>query len=250
MKSDNVHIILSHPFTADNIGAAARAIKNMGFSKLRLVAPRRNWRKRARVLACNAQDVLSAAEVYDSLEEAVVDLNWTAGTTCRLSAQRGKFISFNGFVETVQKKSSALKMGVVFGCEAKGLNNAELKCCDYLVSLPADEKYPSLNLAQAVMVTVFSLAQKKLAGSSQMGLYTADTSTLVDKRGIQSALLQMEEALKSVGFYGGKKGKLDRIMKVTEGFFKRAGMHHYEAQMIKGVSSRIVQRMSEKKRGA
>jgi len=247
MKPANIYIILSHPFSADNIGAAARAIKNMGFSKLRLVSPRRNWKKRAAVLACNAKDVLDQTEVFSNLKEATGDLNWTVGTTCRTGSRRGKFVSFDRFVETAREKSSALKVGIVFGREDKGLNNAELDYCDRLVSLPSDESYPSLNLAQAVMLTVFSLGRERLGGASKTGAFEEKADTLLDKVGIQSALRVMEEALECVGFYKGKAGRLDPIMKMTEALFKRAGMHQYESQMIKGVSARVIQKMSETK---
>ena len=247
MNSKNVFIILVHPITADNIGAAARAIKNMGFSGLRLVAPRRNWRKRARLLACNAEDILDRAEIFMNLPSAVEDLSWAAGTTCRLSERRGKFMGFDKFIDTARKKTAVGKVGIIFGREDKGLNNAELDCCDRLVSLPSDEAYPSMNLAQAVMVTVFSLAREKLAKSSRMGNFEEHMDTLLDKAGVQSALRAMEEALECVGFYKGKDGKLDRIMKMTETLFKRAGMHKYDSQMIKGVSARVIQRLSEKK---
>jgi len=247
MIPGNVYIILSHPFTADNIGAAARAMKNMGFSKLRLVAPRRNWRRRASILACNAQDVLASAEIFPSLKQAVSDLNWSYGTTCRISERRGKFIAFDQFISNAGEKSKKLKVGIVFGRESKGLNNQELDCCDRLVSLPADEKYPSMNLAQSVMVTVFSLARQKLKSVSRMGNFQEKADTLLDKAGIQSALRTLQEALECAGFYQGKDGKLDRIMKITESFFKRAGMHQYESQMIKGVSARVIQKISDKK---
>lgn len=247
MNSENIYIILSHPFTADNIGAVARAMKNMGFYKLRLVAPRRNWKKRASVLACNAQDVLNGAEVFKTLKQAGADLNWSYGSTCRISEKRGKFVSFDRFVSSASEKAKNLKVGIVFGRESKGLNNQELDCCDQLVSLPADERYPSMNLAQAVMVTVFSLARQNLAKASRMGSFQEETGTLLDKAGIQSALQVFQEALECVGFYKGKGGKLDPIMKITEAFFKRAGMHSYESQMIKGVSARVIQKISDKK---
>lgn len=245
MKPANIYIILSHPFSADNIGAAARAIKNMGFSKLRVISPRRNWRKRAAVLACNAKDVLGQTEVFSTLKEATSDLNWTVGTTCRNGSRRGKFIQFDRFIETAREKAAALRVGIVFGREDKGLNNVELDSCDQLVSLPSDESYPSLNLAQAVMVTVFSIARERLGRVSQAAAF--EENTLLDKAGIQSALRILEEALECVGFYKGKTGRLDPIMKMTEALFKRAGMHRYESQMIKGVSARVIQKMSERK---
>lgn len=246
MQPQNVFVILSHPHTADNIGAAARAMKNMGFMNLRLVSPRRNWRRRAYVLARSAKDVIDAAKVYSTLTEAVADLNWTFGTTRRISERRGKFLSFDSFVSSAVKKSSRLKVGIVFGRESKGLNNEELDCCDQLVSLPADEAYPSLNLSQAVMVALFSLARKRLKRVSRVGSFN-DSEKALDKAGVQSAMQSFSQALECLGFYGGKDGRLDKIMKLMDAIFKRAGMFDYEARMIKGVSARIVERASKTK---
>ena len=97
------------------------------------------------------------------------------------------------------------------------------------------------------MVTVFSLARKRPDGSSRKRESESAEQSILDKAGTQSALQSFEEALKCVGFYGGKGGKLDQIMKVTEALFKRAGMFDYEAQMLKGISARIIQRASVNK---
>lgn len=247
MKSQNIFVILSRPHTADNIGAAARAIKNMGFSKLRLVSPRRNWRRRAYVLARSARDVIDTAETYPTLSEAVSDLNWTFGTTRRTSERRGKFLSFETFVKTANQKSGRLNVGLVFGCESKGLNNEELDCCDQLVSLPSDPGYPSLNLSHAVMVSLFSLVQKKLSPKSGVQNWSGYTQAAIDKAAVQSTMHAFSQALECIGFYGGKDGRLDKIMKIMDALFKRAGMFEYEARMIKGLSARIIERASQTK---
>lgn len=242
MQPQNIYIILCRPFSADNIGAAARAMMNMGFSNLRLVSPRRNWRRRARVLARSAAEILEHAETFPNLDDALKDLNWSFGTTRRTGARRGKFIEFESFLKSAAVKSSALKVGLVFGTEAKGLSNAEIERCDQLVSIPSDKAYPSLNLAQAVMVILFALAHQKIPANK----FKNPKEVFVEKKEIQMALQHLSEALKCIGFYGGKGGQLDSILWVTESIFKRAGMLHREAQMLKGVSARIIQRTSNR----
>ena len=243
MNPNHFAVILSQPFTADNIGATARAMKNMGFTQLRLVSPRRNWKRRAYVLARSAANIIDQAQVFTNLNDAVADLNWTFGTTSRISERRGKFVKFDTFIQSAIRKSSKLKIGIVFGRESKGLNNEELDCCDQLVSLPADEAYPSLNLAQAVMVTLFSLSQKRLSRSSKLGSFEDSQKLFLDKAAVQKTMRSFEQALESIGFYDGKDGRLNKIMKITQAIFKRAGMFDYEAQMLKGVSARIIQRV-------
>lgn len=247
MNSHNIYIILSHPFTADNIGSAARAMKNMGFSNLRIVSPRRNWRKRAYVLARSAAEIITHAETYPTLKDAVGDLNWTYGTTRRIRSKSAKFIPFESFISFASKKSANTKVGIIFGRETKGLTSEELDFCDQLLSLPADEAYPSLNLAQAVMVTLFSLARQQLTESTDTGFVRETKMNFVDKEGVQSALQSFSEALECLGFYGGKDGRLDKIIKITDAIFKRAGMFDYEARMLKGISARICERLPRNK---
>ncbi len=242
MNSKSIYVILCHPYTADNIGAVARAMKNMGFSKLRLVSPRRNWKRRAKILARNAVNILEETEVYSSLDEAVADLNWTLGTTRRIRSKHSKFIGFEESVAKTLKKSVQFKIGIVFGRESKGLTGEEIDRCDQLVSIPADAAYPSLNLAQAVMVTLFSFAREATVSKSKKHLLRSEA--FLNKANVQIALNHFGEALKWIGFYEGKEGRLGKILRITESLFKRAGMFQYEAQMLKGVSARIIQRAS------
>ena len=159
MKNKNVAVILVFPENADNIGAVARALKNTGFSELRLVRPPRNWRVKGKKLAMSATDVLKAGKEYVSLEKAVHDRSLVIGATRRHGAGRGSFLPFQEAITKVRKSSDRLRVGIVFGCESKGLANKDIALCDQLVTIPANSRYPSLNLAQAVMVVLLRSIQ-------------------------------------------------------------------------------------------
>lgn len=125
MRNADVIIILVAPENVNNIGAVARALKNMGFSELRLVRPPKNWRIQGKKMAMFAVDVLKRGKVFPSLEKAVDDLNFVVGTTRRNGTGRGIFLPFQETVTKIRENSKRLRAGIVFGCESKGLANKD-----------------------------------------------------------------------------------------------------------------------------
>jgi tRNA/rRNA methyltransferase len=149
-----VAIVLVEPEIADNIGATARAMKNMGLKDLRLVNPRAGWREGQNPGRWRSA-FLDEAKVFTSLKEAVSDaVLWLErpagkGKTARLSGISGR----DG--ETAH--GGAGKTAGCFWAESKGLLNEELQVCDWFTTIPTSEDFPSINLAQAVMSCVFFL---------------------------------------------------------------------------------------------
>lgn len=233
MDNTNIAIILVAPENVDNIGAVARAVKNTGFSDLRLVRPPRNWRVKGKKMAMSAADVLKRGEVFPSLEKAVNDRNLVIGTTRRNGAGRGFFSPFREVIAKIRKSAGRLKVGIVFGCESKGLANRDIALCDRLVTLPASPRYPSLNLAQAVMVTLFSLSLSSEAERRE------EPERFLDKKETGNVLEHFEAALRALGYRRGGSDLLPRILGTMTGLFKRSGLLEPEAQMIKGLSRRI-----------
>jgi TrmH family RNA methyltransferase len=233
MKKENIAIILVFPENHDNVGAAARAIKNMGFSNLRLVGPPRSWRTKAKKMAVSAEDILKKGEEYASLQDAIQDLGLVIGTTRRLGGHRGTFLSFNKTVAKIRGNSHSQKIGIVFGRESKGLANEESVLCDHLVTIPTGSSYPSLNLAQAVMVTLFALCRDRRLEKA------VSHERVLNKKEIEGTIAHFEEALKALGYRKGGADLLPRILRTLRGLIKRSGLWEPEAQMIKGFSRKI-----------
>ncbi len=238
MKKEKIAIILVSPENPDNIGAVARAVKNMGFVDLRLVAPPRAWRSKAKKMAVSAEDVLKTGEEYVALQDAIQDLGLVIGTTRRLGGHRGTFLSFDRAIAKIRGGSHRQKIGIVFGRESKGLANEDSALCDHLVTIPTGLAYPSLNLAQAVMVVLFALSWGRAAKKE------APPERALNKKEIEVTVAHFEEALKVLGYKKGGADLLPRILRTLRGLIKRGGLLEPEAQMIKGLSRKIREKIS------
>jgi len=157
--------ILSSTAREENIGAAARAIKTMGISGLRLVNPLcDHLGERSRATAHASNDVLESAVVFGTLSQAAADLSLLIGSAAKKRNIREDRHPASELPELLLNKGGLLsKVGILFGGEESGLSNVELDHCDLLTTIPMARKYPSLNLAQAVMVYAATLSQITLS---------------------------------------------------------------------------------------
>jgi len=152
--------ILVNPKTPENIGAAARAIKTMGFSDLRLVKPCDHLSDPARWLAHNAEETLESAKVYDTISAAVEDIDFIIGTSAKKRPSRNENIPARNLAQLLQNKGNTIRSaGILFGTEDRGLSNEQLTVCDILSHIPMKQAQPSLNLAQSVMIYAYELSR-------------------------------------------------------------------------------------------
>ncbi len=158
-----ISFILVAPQVPENVGAAARALKTMGFERLRLVDPCDHLSDRARWTAHGSNDVLEAAQVYPDTAAATADLDFTIGTTARRRSFRREIVAAADLPQALARKGDTIhRVGVLFGREEWGLTNDELLLCDLLSTVPLAAPYPSLNLAQAVMIYAYELSPLRL----------------------------------------------------------------------------------------
>ncbi|MGG6178685.1 tRNA/rRNA methyltransferase [Pantoea allii] len=152
-------LILVSPARAENIGAAARAMKTMGFSELRIVASDAWQDPAARRVAHGAGDILDRVKTFETLTDALADIDFSVATTAR-SRARFRYYATPQQVEAqlLEKRQWVNSMALVFGREDNGLTNEELEQVDLLTGIPMANDYPSLNLGQAVMVYCYQLS--------------------------------------------------------------------------------------------
>lgn len=233
----SVAIVLVEPEIADNIGATARAMKNMGLTDLRLVNPRAGWREKARTLAVGAAPFLDEAKVFTSLKEAVSDAVWVVGTTRRQGGRRRAFLEFPDAMEKLRAAGAGKTAAVVFGRESKGLLNEELQVCDWFTTIPTSEDFPSINLAQAVMLVCFSL----FTGCVKADGY--EKVEHVSKEEFEKVMARFIEAVTALEY---KPDIIRRIDVTFRSLLKRQGLLKSEGEMIKGLSRRILERTEPK----
>lgn len=154
---DRVRIVLVNTTHPGNIGAAARAMKNMGLNRLYLVAPKQFPSDKARWRAASAVDVIEQTVVVTTLDEAIADCGLVIGTSARDRRIPWPVIHPEECGRRVIGEASEHEVAIVFGREARGLKNEELQKCQFHVHIPTSTEYPSLNLAMAVQLISYEI---------------------------------------------------------------------------------------------
>lgn len=154
-----IFFILVEPAVGGNIGAAARAIKTMGFNKLRLVNPCDHLSLESKMFAHASHEILENAELFPGLAEALVGIDLSIATTAKQKDARLTYHKNSELPGIIRGKGKLIRsVGLVFGREESGLTKAEIRLCDLAGTIPLKQSYPSLNLAQAVMIFAYTLA--------------------------------------------------------------------------------------------
>lgn len=186
-----VRFVLVHPRTPENLGAAARALKNFGQKEWTWVRPPWNPEDpRARTLAVGAEDVLASARLATTLEEAVADCSWVVGTSGR-ARLRPAPMDPPAFAAEVARRPG--RIALVFGDERSGLGRDALSRCHALTRIPSHPRQPSLNLAQAICVYAYALA----VGPERASRPGARPGTDAELRRLETVL---EDLLRAAGF--------------------------------------------------
>ncbi|HHQ4886363.1 TPA: tRNA/rRNA methyltransferase [Aeromonas veronii] len=154
-----LYFVLVAPARPANVGAAARAMKTMGFDAMRLVASRVHEEEEASWVAHGAQEILTQAEAFDTLPEALADMDLVIATTARERGRYQHYLTPAEIREQIRSKPSLGKVAIVFGCEESGLSNEQLAEVDLISYLPLKVSYPSLNLGQAIMLYAYEMSQ-------------------------------------------------------------------------------------------
>jgi TrmH family RNA methyltransferase len=228
---DNVSFILVAPTEPGNIGAAARAVKNMGFRNLELVEPAPYKTREARSMACGAKDVLEHVRIHPTILRAVSDKALVVGTTRRRGSRRGIILPIRTAARKIAAAAAKNSVAVIFGNEHNGLTNREIDACGMLATIPSHPGSPSLNLAQSVMLVAYELSQVDP---------TTFAPPLVKSGDIRRLLKRIETTLDILGYQpkGDRDLKAD-IMRNIKRLVGRAGLTEWELKMIYGLCRRI-----------
>jgi tRNA/rRNA methyltransferase len=228
-----------------NIGAAARAIKNMGFSELVLVNPRfadAVTQPEAVAFASGAQDVLQSARIVGSISEALADCNFAAAVSARLREFSPPVVAPRALAGQLAADAS-LHAALVFGNERFGLPNEVVEKCNVLINIPANPAYSSLNLAQAVQVLSYE-CRTAISGDLQLASeigFHGEAASVVQIEGMYAHL---EQALVAIDFLDPANPK--KLMSRLKRLFSRTQLETEEVNILRGIAKQIVSARGER----
>lgn len=236
--SARVRIILVGPQHPGNIGAAARAMKNMGLRDLTLVAPRKFPDTEATARAVGAADLLEQARVCNTLKQAVADCSRVAATTARSRYISQPVFTPREWAEHHAARPQCGRIALLFGRERVGLSNEELDLCQEIITVPIDPDYPSLNLAQAVQVLCYELrlTQPRLASS--------ENHLSVDQAEMERFYEHLQRTLVDIQFLNPDQPRL--LMRRLRVLFSRAAPEANEMNILRGILTAVEQSRSRR----
>jgi len=219
---ENIRIVLVEPQVPGNVGASARAVKNMGINSLTLVKPWFRGHPQARYMAHASEDVLENARVFDTLREAVSDSVLVVGTTQRKRSAI-PYTNPRKAAPIILESTQSGPVSLLFGREDRGLLNDELKLCQLLVTIPSSKAQPSLNLSQAVMVMAYEIYSAMHPGiSSPMDLAPSEE--------IEMMYEHLQRSLLTLGFQEWNDG--ENYMKSLRRVFSRTRLERRDVAAI------------------
>jgi tRNA (cytidine32/uridine32-2'-O)-methyltransferase len=233
MDLDNIRIVLVNTSHPGNIGGVARAMKNMGLSRLYLVEPRQFPHEEADWRAASAGDVLQSAVVTPTLEEAIGDCQFVVGTSARERRIPWPLLDPRQCAQRMASASSQQQVAVLFGREDRGLTNEELKLCNLHLHVPTSEAYSSLNLAMAVQIVCYELrmlqAQPALPRSEDDQWDTPFTSV----ENMERFYVHLEQTLTDIEFLDPAAPR--QLMSRLRRLYSRVRLDEMELNILRGI---------------
>lgn len=230
-RLDSIHIILLNPQIPENIGSAARAMNNMGLSRLTLVKPKNCDLSRVLKTATGSSiEIIEQMEVFDDLLEAVGSCSYIVGTTARTGSHRPAITDPRRLAHDLAGISQNNRVAILFGPEDKGLSNEHLKFCDTITTIPT-ATFSSLNLAQAVMIICYELF---LAGRDDEA---KSTPRLADRFELEGMYDHLKDVLMKIGFI--QPQNPEHWMLNIRRFLSRLTLRAREVRIIRGICRQI-----------
>ena len=206
-------------------------MKNMGLSDLAIVGGGRTESFWARAMAVHAKDILKDASRFDTVREAVADCSLVVGTTCRGGLYRDHSRTPRTTAPEIVAAARSGKCALVFGPEDHGLDNDDLRYCQLLITIPTDDAYPSLNLAQAVTICLYEIflaAQREVPAEKILRAPAEDVERLFDR---------MKPSLLEIGYLDPQNP--EHILFAFRRIFGRAGLEDVDVRILTGMFRQI-----------
>ena len=242
MSDITPYIILSKPQLGENIGSTARAMKNFGIEKLRLISPRDGWpNQSAYAISAGADNVLNDTEVFNSLEQGTQDISLLIATTARKRVVGTKALDiFEAIQKSFEHCMNRGKVGFLFGPEQSGLSNDDVVQADFTISIPLNKNFSSLNLSQAVLLICWEWSKINISQSD-----VEKNKIVVNKKLKKSTELsnvgdreyfykQLDQMLTHSGFFYSPE-MAPVVKRNIRSLFNRASLTHQDLRTLHGI---------------
>ncbi len=232
--SRNTAVVLHRPRYPGNIGSAARAMRNTGFSRLHVVAPRDFDETKIRTMATRAvADVIDGIEIHDNLDDCLAPFQYVVGTTARLGGERHHVKSPDTVAQTLLSIAAENRVALLFGPEDRGLTNQDLRLCHAIVNIPTAE-FSSLNLSQAVLILcyeIFKTAQNRDRKTAP------PVPRLASRHELDGLYAELKDILVRISFINPENP--DYWLNRIRFFFNRIGLRSGEVRILRGICRQI-----------
>ncbi len=245
---ERFRFVLVEPRYAGNVGAAARTIKNFGFTRLELAVPLcRKEDEEARRFAVDAGDVLAAAVVHASLDDALRSVTCVAGMSRRMGKQRQPHFRLDELapmLAALARNPGGGEIALLFGREADGLHDLELDLCTHLAYIPTSDRYPAMNLAQSVAIAAYETSRAIDAMTPApapqplgSGEFEPDDA-LADHEAREAMYAHLEESLAAIGFL--TDGQVEGMMRRLRRILGRAQLTAGDVAVVRGIARQVL----------
>jgi TrmH family RNA methyltransferase len=232
---DRITFCLVRPENPGNIGSAARALNNMGFSRLSLVSPSDPRGEEAIRMAYRSRDILNSASLHPDFGSALADAEWVVGLTGRKQRDETATQSIEELAPEVWDRAKGGKVVLLFGPEGSGLTNEELSRCHRTAFIPTGGRFSSLNLAQAVLIVAYILSREEIDPDRAV---SSSSRKAAPARETEPFFIELESTLEKIGFLKppAKKEAVRRLRTL----FTRAELDEREVALLRALLRQVV----------
>ena len=224
---NNISILLLEPQSAANIGSVARVMKNMGLTSLYLINPQTELTAESFQLACGADDILAAAQRTETLQETLHRFNLCVGTTSRSVDTFPRVFTPHQLATQIAEFSAESQIALLFGRERTGLTNEQVQHCQWLVTIPSNPKFESMNLSHAVAILAYELYSRQPQPALGRQIQSARLSQ------IEAFCQRLQRNLIEIGFLKDPNG--EQIMITIRNVLSRALPEERDVQILRGI---------------
>jgi tRNA/rRNA methyltransferase len=233
MSYSNVHFILFKPQLPENIGSCARALKNFNFTKLKLVSPKMSFpNEKVFATSVGAKDIINSSKVYKNFEDSIKDVHCVIATSSRMRKKNYKYL----LMSELKKINFKKKVAIVFGPEASGLTNNELSYANYVIKLPTNDNFQSLNLSHCLILfcyEIFKILNKKIKKFD-----SKYQNKEINKRDLNKFINFLVNSLDQIGFLQPEHKRKSMIQNMRT-IFHKMNLSDKEMRILLGIFSSL-----------